>query len=160
MERLSSDDLDGQGQKRSTSSKPTGNAYTAHPERDLQAGDPNLVGGAPPEPKKTMAEKVKGLFKGHHRDDEEDKDSAVGSGVGHTPEASPYGTVDTGNNLSGNAVDSTAPGKEESDVQPQGETGSDALTDHQGNLKPGPHTDSVKRDTVFSKIKDKLHGSK
>jgi len=150
MERLSSDDVDGQGHKRSTSSKPTGDAYTAHPERDLQAGDPNLVGGAPPEPKKKMTEKVKGLFKGHHGDDDEDTNSAVGSGVGHTPEASPYGTADAGNGSSGSVVDPTAPGTGESD----------ALTDHQGNLKPGPHTDSVKRDTVFTKIKDKLHGSK
>jgi len=146
--------------KRSTSSKPTGDEYTAHPERDLQAGDSNLGGGVPPEPKKTMAEKVKGLFKGHHRDDEEDTDSAIGSGVGHTPEASPYGTVDTGNELSGNVMDPTAPGTEGSDVQSQGETAGEALTDHQGNLKPGPHTDSVKRETVFSKIKDKLHSSK
>lgn len=150
MEGLSNHDLDGQGQKRSTSSKPTGDAFTAHPERDLQAGDPNFVGAAQPEPKKKMTEKVKGMFKGHHRDDEEDTDSAVGSGVGHTPEASPYGTTDGGNDALGNVMDPTAPGKEDSN----------ALTDHQGNLKPGPHTDAVKRDSVLSKIKDKLHGSK
>lgn len=42
---------------------------TAQPERDLQAGDPNLVGAAPREEKKGITGRVKGLFHGHRKKD-------------------------------------------------------------------------------------------
>lgn len=137
MKRLSSDDLDGQGyddeeRVRAVSfAAPTADSFTSQPERDLQPGDPNLTGGAPPDEKKTMAEKVKGLFKkGHHDDDDGDADSTDAS-----PSAPHLQGV-------------------------PGEQAGAALTDEHGNLKPGPHTDSVKRETIITKIKDKLHGSK
>lgn len=38
------------------------------------------------------------------------------------------------------------------------EPGGVALTDESGNLKPGPHTDAVKRESIVTKIKEKLPG--
>lgn len=124
-----------------------------------------------------MAEKVKGLFggmkKGHH---EEIPDSTVGSGVGHTPESSPYGTNVTDAEYKGQqSLDPTGPdtaggaGFRNDDIardeRPEfagttNDQGGAALTDENGNLKPGPHQDAVKREGIFSKIKDKMHGSK
>ena len=156
---------------------PSEDTHTSQPERNLQPGDPNLVGGAPPAEKKGMADKVKGLFggmkKGHH---EADTDSAVGSGVGHTPDASPYGTPD-GDDYNGRSLDPTGAPAGASEFRsedatddgvphptdPEGVTndqGGAALTDEKGNLKPGPHQKAVKREGIVSKIKDKLHGSK
>jgi hypothetical protein len=166
----------GVGQPADKSALPTGDSYTSQPERNLQPGDPNLVGGAPPAEKKGMAEKVKGLFGGMKKGHHEDTHSAVGSGVGHTPESSPYGTG-SGDEYTGRSLDPTgAPGRDgefrdedASDegvphpTNPQGvtnEQGGAALTDEHGNLKPGPHQNAVKREGVLSKIKDKLHGSK
>lgn len=48
-----------------TSAEPTGVAHTRQPEKDLQPGDPNLMGAAPVSEKKGIADKVKGLLGGH-----------------------------------------------------------------------------------------------
>lgn len=53
------------------------------------------------------------------------------------------------------AAGSAPAGDQPHPANPTGETV--ALTDEQGNLKPGPHQNALKREGVFSKIKDKLH---
>ena len=157
----------GIGQPADRSALPTGDSYTSQPERGLQPGDPNLSGGDPPAEKKGMAEKVKGLFGGMKKGHHDDTDSAVGSGVGHTPESSPYGTG-AGDDYTAQSLDPTrAPGGEFSNQNASDEgvphstneqQGGAALTDEHGNLKS--HQDAVKREGIISKIKDKVHGSK
>ena len=183
MDREDNEEETGIGQPANTSALPTRDNRTSQPERDLQPGDPNLVGGAPAEKKKGMAEKVKGLFHGMKGHQEPDEDSAVGSGVGRTPESSPYGTGATDPDHTGHSIDPTgapagaafgnrgappdahpdASDENTASTTPQGVTndqGGAALTDEHGNLKPGPAQDDVKHEGILSKIKDKLHGSK
>lgn len=175
----------GLGQPAPSSAVPSDGKHTAQPERGLEPGNPNLTGGTPPAEKKGMADKVKGLLggvrKGHHNK----TGSAVGSGVGHTPESSPYGTA-AGNEYTGHSLDPTAApvgnnfrqeGRNDENKKtlsgspgpwphptnpraPMGHTnahGGATLSDEHGNLHPGPQADSVKKEGFLSKIMDKLH---
>lgn len=168
----------GLGQPSPTSAVPAEGAFTEQPERDLKPGNPSLVGAAPPAAKKGMVDRVKGLFegvkKGHHG---QQTTSAVGSGVGHTPDSSPYGTAAHNPEFTGHSLDPTAapagnnfkpqgarsPGPWPHPTNPRspaGHTNSQGgavLADEHGNVHPGPREDSAKKEGFLSKIKEKLH---
>lgn len=172
----------GVDQPTASSAVPTDDSFTAQPEKQLNPGDPNLVGAAPPAEKKSMVDKVKDLFGGVKKDHHHSPHSSAGSGVGATPESSPYGTT-SGDGFTGHSLDPTGPpvgndfGKDEGHkkassgapgpwphpTNPRGETnahGGATLTDNQGHLNPGPQEDSVKKEGFLSKIMDKLHNLK
>ena len=168
----------GLGQPAPSSAVPADGLHTAQPERELKTGNPNLVGSAAPAEKKGIADKVKGLLGGVMKGHQNTTGSAVGSGVGNTPESSPYGTA-AGNEFTGHSLDPTAapvgnnfrqdenkkttlgPWPHPTNPRyPMGHTNADGgatLTDEHGNLHPGPQQDSVKKEGFFSKIMDKLH---
>lgn len=170
----------GLGQPAPSSAVPTSGDHTEQPERELKPGDPNLIGAAPrAEPKKLgMVDKVKGLFEGVKKGQHHKTGSGVGSGVGHTPESSPYGTAADNHEFTGHSLDPTAapvgnnfrqqgagspgpwPHPTDPRSSPMGHTnaqGGATLTDEHGNLHPGPKDDGVKREGFLSKIMDKLH---
>lgn len=160
-----------------TSAVPAAGAHTEQPERELRPENPNLVGAAPPAARKGMMDKVKGLFEGVKKGHNQKTGSAVGSGVGHAPHSSPYGTAADNQEYTGHSLDPTAapvgnnfrkqdggsPGPWPHPTNPRshmGHTnaqGGATLTDEHGNLHPGPQDDGVKKEGFLSKIMDKLH---
>lgn len=93
----------GIGQPSSTSAAPTTDVHTAQPERDLEPGNPNLTGAAPPAEKRGIADKVKGMLGsggGHHH--KQNSDASVG-GLPR-PQAPVFGD-DNNNNAGGSRPD-------------------------------------------------------
>lgn len=176
----------GVGQPAPWSAEPSDGLHTAQPERGLEPGNPNLTGATPTAEKKGMADKVKGLLGSVMKGHQSKTESAVGSGVGHTPESSPHGTAASNEYTGHSALDPTAapagnnfrqegrrsenkktssgsPGPWPHPTNPRspmGHTnthGGATLTDEHGNLQQGPQADSVKKEGFMSKIMDKLH---
>jgi hypothetical protein len=163
----------GLGQPGASSAVPAAGAHTEQPERELKPGNSNLTGGAPAGPKKGLVDKVKDLFDGVKKGRHNNTGSAVGSGVGYSPDSSPYGTAADNQGFSGRALDPTAapagnnfrqqgagsPGPWPHPTNPRHSHGQGGatLTGEHSNLYPGPQDDGVKKEGFLSKIKDKLH---
>jgi len=99
----------GIGQPSSASATPTGDAHTAQPERDLEPGNPNLTGAAPPAEKRGIADKVKGMLGsagGHHH--KQNNDASVG-GLPR-PQAPVFGDDNNNNNNTGGSRSDTKVG--------------------------------------------------
>lgn len=158
---------------------PAASSHTEHPERLLEPGNPNLAGAGQPATARTpgMMDKVKGLFE----DAKKGYNQKTGSGAGHSPDPSPYGTAADTQGYGGHSLDPTAapvgdnfkqqpavkspraksPGPWPHPTDPRvGHTnaqGGATLADEHGNLHPGPRDDGVKKEGFMSKIMDKLH---
>lgn len=152
---------------------PAASAHTEQPERLLEPGNPNLAGAGQPSAAKKpgMMDKVKGLFE----DAKKGYNQKTGSGAGHSPDPSPYGTAADTQEYGGHSLDPTAapvgdnfkqqgaksPGPWPHPTDPRvGHTnaqGGATLADEHGNLHPGPQDDGVKKEGFMAKIMDKLH---